>query len=85
MCRSFLHRFNPDYKKYGWAGWPGGLAEDVYHPGQYEPYTGGTKIDDYVEDVQQEQMRILTRDYKVDILWCGKSRVRDLVANESLG
>ncbi|KAL7417418.1 alpha-L-fucosidase-domain-containing protein [Mrakia frigida] len=62
--------FNPDYKPYGWQGWPGGLAEDVFHPGKFEPYTGRTKINDYVEDLQQEQMRILTRDYKIDILWC---------------
>lgn len=31
------------------------------------------QINDYVEDLQLEQMKILTRDYKVDILWCGES------------
>lgn len=36
--------FSPDYKRYGWAGWPGGLAEDVYHRGRFEPYSGRTKV-----------------------------------------
>nr|AOR51729.1 glycoside hydrolase family 29 protein [Phaffia rhodozyma] len=61
--------FNPDYSRYGWQGWPGGLAKDIYHPGQLEPYTGHVPVDDYVDDLQLQQMRILSN-LGSDIMWC---------------
>lgn len=64
--------YNPDYARYGWERFPGGLPPDVFHPGVHEPYTGWHSVGDYVEDMQLQQMRILA-DMGTDIMWCDVS------------
>ena len=78
--------FNPLYSRYGRINFvshllhcriaftecrqPGGMAHNPYHPNDTEPYTGYRPADDYIEDIQLAQMRILARDYKTDLMWC---------------
>lgn len=64
--------YNPDYAHYGWERFSGGLPSDVFHPGEHEPYTGWHSVEDYVENMQLEQMRILA-EMGTDIMWCDVS------------
>jgi len=60
--------FHPDYAKYGFGRWPGGLARNPYYPDKFERYEGYVKVDDYLRDVQLEQMLILTQEYGTEIM-----------------
>ncbi|KAG2032284.1 glycoside hydrolase family 29 protein [Suillus americanus] len=75
--------FNPDYSKYGFGLWPGGLAHNAFNASELEPYTGVLNIDDYVEDLQYPQMLSLARDYGTEIMWCdigGPNKTLDFAA-----
>ncbi|KAF5364987.1 hypothetical protein D9758_008190 [Tetrapyrgos nigripes] len=62
--------FNPDFAKYGFGQWPGGLAHNAYNNSEIEPYTGHLPIDDYVEDLQFPHMLSLAEKYGTEIMWC---------------
>ncbi|ORY24452.1 alpha-L-fucosidase-domain-containing protein [Naematelia encephala] len=61
--------YNPLYQKYAKVLFPGGPATNPY-TGELEPYTGFVDVDDYVEDIQLAQMKILAKRYKTDMMWC---------------
>lgn len=52
---------------------PGGLAKNPYRPSESEPYTGLVPVEDYIEDIQLAQMRILAKEYGTDLMWCDVS------------
>ena len=60
--------FNPAYKKYGFASWPGGNATNPY-TNVTLPYTGFVEVDDYLEDVVLPSMNTLAA-MGTEILWC---------------
>jgi hypothetical protein len=62
------YRFNPDFAKYGFAQWPGGLAHNAYNASELEPYTGRLKISDYLDDLQFPQMLDLALKYDTEIM-----------------
>ncbi|KAJ4471476.1 glycoside hydrolase family 29 protein, partial [Lentinula aciculospora] len=63
--------FNPDYAKYGFGEWPGGLARNPFNTTPtFEPYTGHLEISDYIEDLQYPQMLSLATQYNTEIMWC---------------
>lgn len=62
--------FNPDYAKYGFDVWPGGLAHNAFNSSQLEPYTGRLEIADYLDDLQLPQMLELVTTYESEIMWC---------------
>ncbi|TFK33558.1 glycoside hydrolase family 29 protein [Crucibulum laeve] len=62
--------FNPDYAKYGFGSWPGGLAHNAFNGSQLEPYTGRLNISDYLEDLQLPHMLDLATKYDTEIMWC---------------
>ncbi|KAJ3891702.1 glycoside hydrolase family 29 protein [Lentinula edodes] len=63
--------FNPDYAKYGFGEWPGGLARNPFNTTpEFEPYTGHLNISDYIEDLQYPQMLNLATQYNTEIMWC---------------
>ncbi|KAF9222359.1 glycoside hydrolase family 29 protein [Gyrodon lividus] len=62
--------FNPDFFKYGFGQWPGGLAHNAFNASELEPYTGMLNITDYLEDLQYPQMLSLALDYGTEIMWC---------------
>ncbi|KAG8695553.1 hypothetical protein FRC09_009085 [Ceratobasidium sp. 395] len=62
--------FNPDAGPYGFGDWPGHLARNPYNDSIIEPYTGRLEGKDYLRDIQQEHMRILTDEYETEIMWC---------------
>ncbi|KIK60972.1 glycoside hydrolase family 29 protein [Collybiopsis luxurians FD-317 M1] len=63
--------FNPDYAKYGFSQWPGGLARNAFNTTpEFEPYTGHVNISDYLEDLQLPQMLTLATEYNTEIMWC---------------
>ncbi|KAG2123005.1 glycoside hydrolase family 29 protein [Suillus cothurnatus] len=75
--------FNPDYSKYGFSSWPGGLAHNAFNASELEPYTGILNISDYVEDLQYPQMLSLALDYDTEIMWCdigGPNKTLDFAA-----
>ncbi|KZP28385.1 glycoside hydrolase family 29 protein [Athelia psychrophila] len=62
--------FSPDYARYGFDDWPGGLAHNVFNSSEVEPYTGRLDIDDYLQDLQLPQMLDLAENYDTEIMWC---------------
>ena len=60
--------FNPAYKKYGFADWPGGNATNPY-TNETLPYTGFVEVDDYVQDVILPEMLTLAA-MGTEIMWC---------------
>ncbi|KAJ7076101.1 glycoside hydrolase family 29 protein [Mycena belliarum] len=63
--------FNPDYAKYGFSSWPGGLAHNAFGGAPaLEPYTGHLNISDYLADLQLPQMVDLAVKYDTEIMWC---------------
>ncbi|KAF9262562.1 glycoside hydrolase family 29 protein [Marasmius fiardii PR-910] len=62
--------FNPDYSKYGFSNWPGGLAHNVFNLSELEPYTGKLDISDYLTDIQLPHMLQLANQYGTEIMWC---------------
>ncbi|EIN06397.1 glycoside hydrolase [Punctularia strigosozonata HHB-11173 SS5] len=62
--------FNPDFAKYGFAEWPGGLAHNAFNASELEPYTGRLNISDYLQDLQLPQMLLLAQKYDTEIMWC---------------
>ncbi|KAK1221691.1 hypothetical protein PQX77_015521 [Marasmius sp. AFHP31] len=62
--------FSPDYAKYGFGEWPGGLAHNVFNESEVEPYTGRLDIEDYVDDLQLPHMLQLAEQYGTEIMWC---------------
>ncbi|KAK0448931.1 glycoside hydrolase family 29 protein, partial [Desarmillaria tabescens] len=62
--------FNPDYAKYGFDVWPGGLAHNAFNSSILEPYTGHLEIGDYLDDLQLPQMLELVTTYESEIMWC---------------
>jgi hypothetical protein len=62
------YRFNPDFAKYGFAQWPGGLAHNAFNASELEPYTGRLKISDYLDDLQFPQMLDLALKYDTEIM-----------------
>ncbi|KAJ8095979.1 hypothetical protein PM082_015200 [Marasmius tenuissimus] len=62
--------FSPDYAKYGFGEWPGGLAHNVFNESQIEPYTGRLDISDYINDLQLPHMLQLADQYETEIMWC---------------
>ncbi|KAF7349208.1 Glycoside hydrolase [Mycena sanguinolenta] len=63
--------FSPDFAKYGFGSWPGGLAHNAFNVSPaLEPYTGRLDIDDYIEDLQFPQMIDLAVTYDTEIMWC---------------
>ncbi|KAJ7627650.1 glycoside hydrolase family 29 protein [Mycena polygramma] len=63
--------FSPDFAKYGFSSWPGGLAHNAFNVSPLlEPYTGRTNISDYLEDLQLPQMVDLAVKYDTEIMWC---------------
>ena len=86
MSLYFLHRsdclcyrFNPDFAKYGFAQWPGGLAHNAYNASELEPYTGRLKISDYLDDLQFPQMLDLALKYDTEIMVRFSSFVQNVV------
>jgi alpha-L-fucosidase len=75
--------FHPDYKKYGFALWPGGmysvftisiylhLPGNATNPFTNEtlPYTGYVPVSDYVPDIILPSMQALA-DMGTEIMWC---------------
>ncbi|GAB1526106.1 hypothetical protein RhiTH_009272 [Rhizoctonia solani] len=75
--------FNPDAGPYGFGDWPGHLATGAYNHSLIEPYTGRLEGKDYLRDIQQEHMRILTQEYGSEIMWCdigGPNRTLEFAA-----
>ncbi|KAF7289967.1 Glycoside hydrolase [Mycena indigotica] len=63
--------FSPDFAKYGFGSWPGGLAHNAFNTTPaLEPYTGRLDIDDYLTDLQLPQMVDLATKYDTEIMWC---------------
>jgi alpha-L-fucosidase len=60
--------FHPDYKKYGFASWPGGNATNPY-TNETLPYTGYVPVDDYITDVILPEMETLAN-MGTEIMWC---------------
>jgi alpha-L-fucosidase len=60
--------FHPDYKKYGFASWPGGNATNPY-TNKTLPYTGYVPVDDYITDVILPEMETLAN-MGTEIMWC---------------
>jgi alpha-L-fucosidase len=61
-------RFNPDYAKYGFSSWPGGLAHNAFNNSEVEPYTGRLDINDYIDDLQVPQMLDIALKYDTEIM-----------------
>ncbi|XP_006464064.1 hypothetical protein AGABI2DRAFT_209111 [Agaricus bisporus var. bisporus H97] len=75
--------FNPDYAKYGFGSWPGGLAHNAFNNSLLEPYTGHLDIDDYIDDLQVPQMLDIALKYDTEIMWCdigGPNKTLDVSA-----
>ncbi|KAJ7057775.1 glycoside hydrolase family 29 protein [Mycena amicta] len=63
--------FSPDFAKYGFGSWPGGLAHNAFNVSPaLEPYTGRLNISDYLTDLQLPQMIDLAVKYDTEIMWC---------------
>ncbi|KDR85835.1 hypothetical protein GALMADRAFT_218912 [Galerina marginata CBS 339.88] len=63
--------YNPDYKKYGFSEWPGGLATNAFNASKgLEPYTGHVNITDYLTDLQLPHQLTLMNKYDTEIMWC---------------
>ncbi|KAJ7232970.1 glycoside hydrolase family 29 protein [Mycena haematopus] len=63
--------FSPDFAKYGFGSWPGGLAHNAFNVSPaLEPYTGRLDIGDYLDDLQLPQMIDLAVNYDTEIMWC---------------
>jgi alpha-L-fucosidase len=60
--------FHPDYRKYGFASWPGGNATNPFTNASL-PYAGYVPVADYVTDVVVPEMQTLA-DMGVEIMWC---------------
>jgi alpha-L-fucosidase len=60
--------FHPDYKKYGFASWPGGNATNPY-TNKTLPYTGYVPVNDYITDVILPEMNTLAN-MGTEIMWC---------------
>lgn len=60
--------FHPDYRKYGFASWPGGNATNPFTNATL-PYTGYVPVADYVTDVIVPEMDTLAG-MGVEIMWC---------------
>ncbi|RDB20778.1 Alpha-L-fucosidase [Hypsizygus marmoreus] len=75
--------YNPDYAKYGFGSWPGGLAHNAFNISELESYTGRLAIDDYLTDVQLPHMLDLALKYETEIMWCdigGSNRTIEFAA-----
>ncbi|KAL0955485.1 hypothetical protein HGRIS_001725 [Hohenbuehelia grisea] len=75
--------FNPDYAKYGFGPWPGGLAHNAFNSTEIEPYTGYVNVTDYIDDLQYPHMLDLALRYDTEIMWCdigGPNRTLDFAA-----
>ncbi|KAJ7853737.1 glycoside hydrolase family 29 protein [Mycena leptocephala] len=76
--------FSPDFAKYGFGSWPGGLAHNAFNvTPALEPYTGRLNISDYIDDLQLPQMIDLAVKYDTEIMWCdigGPNMVLDFAA-----
>ena len=74
--------FHPDYRKYGFASWPGGNATNPF-TNVTLPYTGYVPVADYVTDVIVPEMETLA-DMGVEIMWCdigGPNRTAEFAAS----
>lgn len=74
--------FHPDYRKYGFASWPGGNATNPF-TNITLPYTGYVPVSDYVTDVIVPEMETLA-DMGVEIMWCdigGPNRTAEFAAS----
>lgn len=60
--------FHPDYVKYGFGSWPGGLAKDPF-TNRTLPYTGYVPITDYFQDLLLPSMEALGS-AGTEIMWC---------------
>ncbi|GFF61167.1 hypothetical protein IFM51744_10604 [Aspergillus udagawae] len=60
--------FNPDYKKYGFALWPGGNATNPF-TNESLPYAGYVPLADYITDKIVPEMNTLA-DMGTEIMWC---------------
>lgn len=60
--------FHPDYRKYGFASWPGGNATNPY-TNKALPYTGYVPVNDYITDVILPEMNTLAN-MGTEIMWC---------------
>ncbi|KAF8189948.1 glycoside hydrolase family 29 protein [Mycena galopus ATCC 62051] len=76
--------FSPDFNRYGFGQWPGGLAHNAFNVSPaLEPYTGRLNISDYLNDLQLPQMVDLAVTYDTEIMWCdigGPNKVLDFAA-----
>lgn len=74
--------FHPDYRKYGFASWPGGNATNPF-TNETEPYTGYVPVSDYITDVILPEMNTLAT-MGTEIMWCdigGPNRTAEFAAN----
>jgi alpha-L-fucosidase len=64
-----ISRFSPDFAKYGFGLWPGGLAHNAFNgTPALEAYTGRLNISDYIDDLQLPQMIDLAVKYDTEIM-----------------
>ncbi|KAF7158174.1 hypothetical protein CNMCM5623_002840 [Aspergillus felis] len=73
--------FNPDYKKYGFASWPGGNATNPFTK-ETLPYAGYVPLADYIADKIVPEMNTLA-DMGTEIMWCdigGPNRTTEFAA-----
>jgi alpha-L-fucosidase len=63
--------FHPDYRKYGFAQWPGGNATNPF-TNETLPYTGYVPVKDYITDIIMPEMNALS-DMGTEIMWCKSS------------
>jgi alpha-L-fucosidase len=63
--------FHPDYRKYGFAQWPGGNATNPFTK-ETLPYTGYVPVKDYVTYIILPEMNALA-DMGTEIMWCTPS------------
>jgi alpha-L-fucosidase len=61
-------RFNPDYAKYGFGQWPGGVARDAFNASLVQSYTGALPLGDYIDDLQLPHMLELATKYDTEIM-----------------
>ncbi|KAJ7358164.1 glycoside hydrolase family 29 protein [Mycena albidolilacea] len=75
--------FNPDYAKYGFGQWPGGVARDAFNASLVQSYTGALPLGDYIDDLQLPHMLELATKYDTEIMWCdigGPNRTLEFAA-----
>ncbi|KAK7192381.1 hypothetical protein DPSP01_004966 [Paraphaeosphaeria sporulosa] len=74
--------FHPDYRRYGFASWPGGNATNPFTNATL-PYAGYVPVADYVTDLVLPEMETLAA-MGVEIMWCdigGPNRTAEFAAS----